>query len=159
MADVPDDVMKIIRKKAAADYPYDYVMQKDAVREQIQAWLKLDRICGLSPLEVFQRMTRDEEWEWPADYETQHIPDEVMRIIRRKAAEDCPDDFVMQKDLIEEQIYAFLKLRALAPEIPEDVFQRIYQKAKEEYPEDFDMQLDTIEDQVRAYKDLEAGRF
>lgn len=49
------------------------------------------------------------------DSNSVHIPDEVMRGIRRKATEDWPDDYVMQKAAIRDQVRAYKDLEAGGP--------------------------------------------
>lgn len=85
---------------------------------------------------------------------------DVMReTIRAKAAEDWPDDFSMQKHVVDRQMEALQWLGENvenAPEdVPEDVYERIVSKATADWPDDFTMIQHVIERQVEAYREIQ----
>lgn len=66
------------------------------------------------------------------------LPMEIRESIRRKAAAEWPDDFKIQKYVIDQQAESFLALEAYSrPDIPKEVITQIKQKAEMEWARDF----------------------
>lgn len=86
------------------------------------------------------------------------IPPAVMQTIRRFAQQEYPDDYAMQRSIIEEQCESFSAIQVVPTSgIPGDVYAKIREKAVAEFPDDYSMQKYTIEEQVDAYRQLYSG--
>lgn len=86
------------------------------------------------------------------------IPPTVMQTIRRLAQQEYPDDYTMQRYIIEQQCESFSAIQVFPTSgIPGNVYAKIREKAVSEYPDDYSMQKYTIEQQVDAYRQLHSG--
>lgn len=89
--------------------------------------------------------------------EVNSVPPQVDRAIRQIYARKYPNDYSMQKVLVEDQLasYLFLQQHNSAQGVPQAVFNEIRQKYAAKYPEDFSMQKTLIADQIRSYLQLQ----
>lgn len=79
----------------------------------------------------------------------------IKKDICKKAEQEWPDDYGMQKYVIEEQTKAYKELKNYrASDIPSRVLKAITQKALREWPGDYGMQIYAIKEQVEAYREL-----
>lgn len=85
------------------------------------------------------------------------VPDSIVEAIKASAAEEWPDDYAMQRHVLETESAAYLWIVGYeAPEgVPDDVAERIRAKAAEEWPHQYTMQKYVIEQQVAAYLELQ----
>jgi hypothetical protein len=87
---------------------------------------------------------------------SQDMPHELLNKIKEKYAKKYPDDYSMQKVLINDQIECYRFLQNYEPSgVPYDIFNRIKSKIESRYPYDFSMQKVLIEDQVECYNFLQ----
>lgn len=76
----------------------------------------------------------------------------IKESIKQKARSDYPNDFSMQKHIIEEEISAWNELNNFNPEhIPKNILNTILKTAQEEYNNDFSMQLHEIKEQIESW--------
>lgn len=77
---------------------------------------------------------------------------EIMSIIRTKAASEWPDDFEMQRHVINQQIEAAEKMVLYLTKLDQEnpVTKTCINKAFAEWPEDFEMQVHVFEGQMEA---------
>lgn len=83
-----------------------------------------------------------------------HAPERstIAEAIRVFAKSEWPDDFSMQRHVIEEQTEAYNWLQNFVePRVPPADMDKIFVKAIEEWPSDFAMQKHVVEEQVEAY--------
>jgi hypothetical protein len=86
------------------------------------------------------------------------IPTNIMHMIRAFAQREYPDDYAMQRDVVEEQSESFSAIQLFsAPDVPSGVFATIRERAVAEYPDDYAMQKSIIEEQLEAYRHLHSG--
>jgi len=79
------------------------------------------------------------------------VPEKVKKIVKKKAEEEWPDDYVMQLDVLETQTNAYLSIAAMVKKNSGNkVFKTILKKAMAEYDDDYEMQLYTIKEQLEA---------
>ena len=70
------------------------------------------------------------------------VPSDVKVKIRDKASSEWPDDYEMQKHVLETQIEAYRAVEDLKSRLgTHEIFQIIVDKAVREWPDDFEMQL------------------
>ncbi|MBI2794918.1 MAG: hypothetical protein HYX66_09760 [Ignavibacteria bacterium] len=80
----------------------------------------------------------------------------VEQRIRKAAADKYPNDYSMQKYVIDNEMKAYSELEKWVGEVgvPQNVFFSIKKQATDKYPNDYSMQKYVIEEQVKAYLDL-----
>lgn len=84
-----------------------------------------------------------------------NIPSNVLNKIRESIEARYPDNYSMQKILIEDQVKSYSYLQSYKPpEIPNNVLKNIRSKIVPRYPYNFSMQKTLIEDQVKSYLQL-----
>jgi hypothetical protein len=85
----------------------------------------------------------------------QGVPSDVMARIRSSIETRYPDDYSMQKVLIEDQVDSYQFLQTYKPgEVPDDVFSRVKASVESRYPDNYSMQKTLIEDQIESFKVL-----
>jgi hypothetical protein len=86
----------------------------------------------------------------------QLVPPDVEQRIKQVYIQKYPDDYSMQKTLIEDQINSYQYLQSWASEskVPQDVFDKIKADYVQKYPDDYSMQKTLIQDQVQSYIQL-----
>ncbi len=87
----------------------------------------------------------------------QSVPPLVEQRIKQIYAEKYPDDYSMQKILIDDQLesYVFIQSWSSEPGVPQNVFDSIKAKHAQKYPDDYSMQKILMEDQFKSYKSLQ----
>lgn len=87
----------------------------------------------------------------------QDLPTEVESLIKEKAAERFPDDFSMQKYVIDEQVEAYGLVEEHASEsMSDEVFAKVKEKALQRFPDDFAMQKYILDEQEEAHAFLQS---
>lgn len=87
----------------------------------------------------------------------QAVPPDVVERIRSSIEARYPDNYSMQKILIEDQFESHRFLQTYRPsDIPTDVFRRIKASIESRYPDNYSMQKTLIENQVESYRFLQA---
>lgn len=83
----------------------------------------------------------------------QSVPSSVQQRIHQIYAQKYPDDFSMQKMLIEDQLkcYRFLQQWTTERGVRQDVFSKVRQIYAGKYPDDYSMQKTLIQDQFECY--------
>ena len=83
----------------------------------------------------------------------QEVPKHIEDKIRQIYAEKYPDNFSMQKTLINDQLesYRFMQDWKSAKGVPQDIFNKIKRIYAEKYPFNFSMQKTLVKDQVESY--------
>lgn len=83
------------------------------------------------------------------------MPNDILAIVKRNIEKKYPDNYSVQKMLIEAQVkdYAFIQ-RYNPAGVPEDVFIRVKRKIESKYPNNFSVQKMLIEAQVKDYMSL-----
>src|SRR3989304_3314697 len=86
----------------------------------------------------------------------QSVPASVEQRIRQIYAQKYPDNFSMQKTLVQDQCesYRFLQSYTSVPGVPNTVLSNLKQKYAQKYPYNFSMQMTLVQDQVRSYLEL-----
>jgi len=86
----------------------------------------------------------------------QSVPRSVEQRIRQIYAEKYPDNFSMQKTLINSQLkaYRFIQRWTSEPGVPQDVFSKVKTIYAQKYPYNFSMQKTLVQNQVKSYLDL-----
>jgi hypothetical protein len=86
----------------------------------------------------------------------ENMPDDVLARVKESAAEDWPDEFIIQKFIIASSKSAYRFLSTYSPaNVPPDVFKRIKRDAENDWPDEFGIQVLMIKGQVDAYRDLQ----
>lgn len=129
---IPSDVEKIIRYKAAADWPGDYSMQAHTVNSQREAYAKI------------------------VNYESNlDISNEIISSSLAKARADWVDDFEMQVHTFENQMDAAVKFfDYVDAALPSETLEEIRARAFSEWHGDYEMMLHTLEEQIAAWQSL-----
>ncbi|KPH77540.1 hypothetical protein [Bosea vaviloviae] len=129
---IPSDVEKIIRHKAAVDWPGDYSMQAHTVQSQRDAYERL------------------------AHYEaTLDLSNEIISTSFTKARADWVDDYEMQVHTFENQTDAAIKFfDNVDAALPSETLEEIRARAFSEWLGDYEMMLHTLEEQIAAWKSL-----
>jgi len=80
----------------------------------------------------------------------------IQSRIKAQAALDYPDNFFMQKSVIELQTKSYNELQRMtsASGVPQSAFDKIKQQAVSDYPDNFFMQKSVIELQTKSYNEL-----
>jgi len=86
----------------------------------------------------------------------QSVPSHVNQKIREYYARKYPDNFSMQKTLIEGQLdsYGFLQRYAYAEGVPQSIFNNIKETYARKYPDNYSMQKTLIQGQVESFRFL-----
>lgn len=129
---VSSETKKIIRVKAATEWPDDFEMQRHVIQEQMEAAEKM----------IHYQQNLD-------------MTNEVVGTCLRKSISEWPEDFSMQVHVFEGQIEAastFFEYenRKLNPEVLEG----IKTKAFSEWTDDYEMMLHVLIEQVAAWEEL-----
>ena len=84
------------------------------------------------------------------------VSPEIAKIIRFKAAAEWPDDFEMQRHVIEEQTEAAEKMTHYQQNLDttNEVVENCLRKALTEWPDDYEMMLHVLTEQVAAWEEL-----
>ena len=84
------------------------------------------------------------------------MPSDVLNVVKAKIAKKYPDNYSLQKTLIDGQKESYDFLGNYYPEdIPDDVLDRIKEKYARKYPLNFSLQKTLIEGQVKSYRELQ----
>ena len=88
----------------------------------------------------------------------QAIPSSVEQRIRQIYAQKYPDNFSMQKTLIEDQLecYRFIQRWTSEQGVPQDIFTKLKQTYADKYPDNYSMQKTLIQDQCECYRFLQS---
>jgi hypothetical protein len=126
---VPGPILAVIRQKAAAEWPGDYVMQKHTIEEQSRCYLELQHF----------RNGMD-------------ASNEVSAICFDKAEADWPDDFQMQLHTFNSQIESAIDFfNATFDGVPQSVIDEVRTLAFTEWTGDYEMMLHTLREQIAAW--------
>lgn len=84
----------------------------------------------------------------------QAVPADVLQQIKQKYAQKYPDNFSMQKTLVEDQVknYKIMQRWTSEPGVPSQVFNTIKKIYSNKYPDDFSMQNTLVSDQCECYR-------
>ena len=83
------------------------------------------------------------------------MPENILSEVRASIESRYPDNYSMQKTLIQDQVKSYEYLEGYYPSsVPYDVFERIKEKIISRYPYNFSMQKTLIKDQVNSYLEL-----
>ena len=130
-AEVPSEVLTSIKCQAAADNPRDFSTQAYVVKEQIEAYRKLN------------------------EFSAPGMPKEILSKVLEKVAQDDPVDYSTQLYALQVQFDAYQKIEGYVPgAMPTDMLSEVKEQAEFDFPFDFSTQLYTIEDQVQSYLKL-----
>lgn len=129
MSGVPVEAKESIKRKAAAEWPGDYVMQTHVIEQQTEAYLKVEHY-----------------------WTTLDFSNDVLADCRKKALGDWPDDYVMQLYTFESQVGSAQEFFDFSPEgVPEEIAQEIKVRAFSEWSGDYEMMLHTAKEQSEAW--------
>jgi hypothetical protein len=103
-----------------------------------------------------QRDLAQQQTQSKAQNASQSATSDISSSIRAFAEKEWPDDYEMQKFVINQQTeaYNWVVTATSATGVPQDVFEKIKIKAADEWPNDYAMQKFVINQQVNAYTDL-----
>lgn len=89
--------------------------------------------------------------------QTNNIPSHIVETIRTIYKQKYPDDYSMQKTLIDDQLecYLFMQRYTRDPQIPTSILNKEKQIYAGKYPYDFSMQKVLVQDQVESYHFLQ----
>jgi len=84
--------------------------------------------------------------------------DALLERIRKRAAEEWPDNYEMQAYTIKNETKALIEFSRLktAQGVPDDVMARLRAQAIREWPDQYGMMLYTLKNQIEAYRKLQA---
>ena len=87
----------------------------------------------------------------------QDVPYEIEQKIKEIYASKYPDDYSMQKILIQDQLesYQLLKNLTYIAGVPQDILYKLKRIYLAKYPYDYSMQKILIQDQIKSYKELQ----
>ena len=131
--DIPEKIITKIKRRAAAEWPADFEMQRHEISEQRKSYLKVQKyINNMGKSKMFQ-------------------------VIYQKTVNDWPEDYNMQLHTIQNQIDAAGKVDEFdyPREMGEEIRLTILGKALVEWKDDYEMQLHEITNQVDAWLDLQ----
>jgi len=102
----------------------------------------------------WQRALAAQQANVPA--QRQSAGSDISRSIRAFAEKRYPDDYDMQKFVINQQTEAYNWVVSVSSPagVPQEVFEQIKTRAAHRYPDDYDMQKFVINQQTEAYTDL-----
>jgi hypothetical protein len=88
----------------------------------------------------------------------QSVPTSVEQRIRQIYAEKYPDNFSMQKTLIEDQLESYRYIERWTSEsgVPQDVFNKVKETYAQKYPDNYSMQKTLVQDQCESYRFLQS---
>ena len=88
----------------------------------------------------------------------QSVPASVEQRIRQIYAQKYPDNFSMQKTLIEDQLesYRYIQRWTSEPGVPQDVFNKLKETYNQKYPDNYSMQKTLGQDQCESYRFLQS---
>jgi phosphoenolpyruvate carboxylase len=83
------------------------------------------------------------------------MPPEILGKVRASIESRYPDNYSMQKILIDNQVQSYEYLQNYSPSsVPSNVLSRVKNKISSRYPYNFSMQKILIKNQVKSYLDL-----
>lgn len=150
---IPADVFRRIRQSAMAKYPTDYEMQEYKIDEQVKAYR---RTHAAAPRPSTSHRTRESHVSPPQRRSASAaVPSDVMKRIKARHAAEFPDNFSMQKIMVDADAKAYRELQSYAdPDVPREVLDRIIRKHAQEFPDNYSMQKIMVDADVKAYKEL-----
>ncbi len=84
------------------------------------------------------------------------MPGDILAEVKSSIESRYPDNYSMQKTLIDDQVESYDFLQDYYPSsVPSDVFEQIKESIESRYPYNFSMQKTLIQDQVESYEFLE----
>ena len=88
----------------------------------------------------------------------QSVPSSVEQRIRQIYAQKYPDNFSMQRTLIEDQLESYRYIQRWTSEsgVPQDVFNKVKETYDQKYPENYSMQKTLVQDQCESYRFLQS---
>ncbi|MAT96390.1 MAG: hypothetical protein CL608_04535 [Anaerolineaceae bacterium] len=86
LADIPDNILKVINERAEKRHPDDFSTRKYVIDKEIQAWHELQ------------------------NYQAHDVPNEVLASIFRRAEQRHTDDFSTRKYVVENEVKAWRDL-------------------------------------------------
>ncbi len=92
-----------------------------------------------------------------SDFE-QSVPEDVEKRIRQIYTEKYPDNFSMQKILIDEQLASYRLIKRWTNEsgVPQNVFNKVKEIYAQKYPYNYSMQKTLILEQCNSYRFLQS---
>jgi hypothetical protein len=85
----------------------------------------------------------------------ENMPADVLSRVRADTAAEYPDNYAVQKLMIDTQKKSYKFLSTYAPaKVPPDVLKKIMSDAAAEYPDNFGVQKLMVETQVKSYLEL-----
>jgi hypothetical protein len=131
VSDILENVLSVIRARAAEDFPTDFSTQKYRIDQEIQAWQKIK------------------------SFKAEDLPPATLQIIMDRAAQDFGQDFSTQLYRIKTEVEAWRRLQQFeAPDVPSNVLHTIINNAVKDFPEDFGTCLYRINREVEAWRNL-----
>ena len=83
------------------------------------------------------------------------MPTDLLGKVRASIESRYPDNYSMQKTLIDDQVQSYEYLQGYSPSsVPSDVFREIKESIETRYPYNFSMQKTLIQDEVQSYEYL-----
>lgn len=88
----------------------------------------------------------------------QSVPASVEQRIRHIYAQKYPDDFSMQKTLVDHQLESYRDVQRWTSEsgVPQDVFDKVKETYDRKYPDDYSMQKTLVQNQCDSYRFLQS---
>lgn len=88
----------------------------------------------------------------------QSIPNSVEQRVRQIYSEKYPDNFSMQKTLIQDQLASYQQMQSWTsePGVPRDIFNAIKEVYVQKYPDNYSMQKTLVKDQCESYRFLQS---
>lgn len=83
------------------------------------------------------------------------MPDDVLARVKQTISSTYPNNYSMQKILLDDQKQSYEFLSTYSPaSVPQDVLKKIIEEVSSNYPDNYSMQKVLIEDQVKSYLEL-----
>lgn len=80
---------------------------------------------------------------------------DVLKIIKRKAAEEHPGDFSTQQYVVRQELNAWNSLKNFNDsEVPKDIIDQVIKQAASEHPDDLSTQLYVVKQQLASWKEM-----
>jgi hypothetical protein len=91
----------------------------------------------------------------------QSVPGSVEQKIREIYAQKYPDNFSMQKTLIQDQLESYRYVQRWTSEsgVPQDVFNKVKETYDQKYPDNYSMQKTLVQDQCESYRFMQSYTF